>query len=77
MALKHFNERFSGWGGENRDGSRFGFEGYDLDAARRTQANVIANMTGTRGIKDIKVTLEPLGNGKYAVVNTSTYESNY
>lgn len=77
MAIKQFDETFSGWGTETRGGGTAGFEGYTKDRAEEVAREVRSNMKGTRGIKDIKVTVEPMGNGRFRVHNTSTYESQY
>lgn len=77
MAIKHFDETFSGWGTETRGGGVAGFEGYSKDRAEDVANEVRANMKRTRGILDIQVKVEPIGNGKYRVRNTSTYESLY
>ena len=77
MAIKQFDETFSGWGTETRGGGTAGFEGYTKDSAEEVAREVRINMKGTRGIKDIKVTVEHMGNGRFRVHNTSTYESQY
>lgn len=73
--LKRFDENFSGWGTVTADGVKVGFEGYSYQRAN-TVANIVRqNMMKTRGIREINVSIIPLGNDKYRVVNTSTYES--
>ena len=74
MAIKSFNEFHRGWGSCDREGRPVGFEGYTLSEAQHKRASVAAFMAEVRGIRDIRVSIEPMGNGKYQVVNTSTYE---
>ena len=71
--VKSFNETYSGWGTETRNGGVAGFEGYTYAEAANVATNVRENMRATRGIIDIKVSIEPMGNGKFQVVNKSTY----
>lgn len=71
--VKSFNETFSGWGTETRGGSVAGLEGYSYTEAASVATRVRENMRATRGIIDIIVNIEPMGNGKFKVVNTSTY----
>ncbi len=80
--LKQFNETFSGWGTPTRYGRLTGFEGYLEPRANALAEEVRKNMRATRGIKEILVTIVPIGkdeNGKdrYKVVNNSTYESDF
>ena len=77
MAIKHFDETFSGWGTETRGGGTAGFDGYTKERAEEVAREVRSNMKGTRGIMEIKVNVEPMGNGRFHVRNTSTYESRY
>ena len=67
--LRHFNERYPGWVTKT--------EGYSFERAQEVQQTVRKNMEATKGIKEIKVEVKPLGNGKFYVLNTSTYESEY
>lgn len=73
--VKQFNETYSGWGTETRGGGIAGFEGYTYAEAANVATNVRENMRATRGIIDINVNIEPMGNGKFKVVNTSTYRT--
>lgn len=73
--VKQFNETYSGWGTETRGGGIAGFEGYTYAEAATVATNVRENMRATRGIIDINVNIEPMGNGKFKVVNTSTYRT--
>jgi hypothetical protein len=77
MAIRHFDEKFSGWGTQTRDGGVAGLDGYTKDRAEEVAREVRANMQNTRGIIDIKVKVIPMGNGMFQVHNTSTYESRY
>jgi len=74
--VKSFNETFSGWDTETRGGGVAGFEGYSYAEAATVATNVRENMRETRGIIEIKVNIVPMGNGKFKVVNTSTYNPN-
>lgn len=65
--LKHFDEIYSGWG----------TEGYTMKEATKAAEDVKSAMRGTKGIKEIKVEIEPMFGGKYRVRNTSTYESDW
>lgn len=73
--IKQFNERFAGWGTETRGGGVAGFEGYSRERAEEVACEVRTNMALTRGILEVKVSIEPMANGNFCVVNTSSYES--
>lgn len=80
--LNRFNETFSGWGTETRGGGTAGFEGYLEHRANVVAEEVRKNMRATRGIKEILVTVVPIGKDedgrdRYKVVNNSTYESSF
>lgn len=75
--IKSRFETFKGFGGEGRNGVPFGFEGYSYEDAVRTANNVRANMASATNTCEIRVSIEPMGNGKYQVVNTSTYYSEW
>ena len=73
--LKSFNETFSGWGTETRNGGVAGLQGYSYAEAEKVAERVRHYMSEVRGIVDIKVSIKPMANGNYQVVNTSTYET--
>lgn len=75
--VKQFNEKFSGWGTETSGGGVAGLEGYSRERAEEVASNVREQMALTSNIIEIKVTVEPMGNGNFCVVNTSTYNSAY
>ena len=77
MSIKQFDERFSGWGTETSGGGVAGLEGYSRERAEEVATTVRSNMKNTRGIQEIKVKVEPMRNGKFCVVNTSTYKTTY
>lgn len=73
--LKKFDETYSGWGTETRNGSVAGLEGYSKERAEEVAIEVRAQMAITRGIISVDVNVVPMSNGNFKVVNTSTYES--
>lgn len=75
--LKHFDETYSGWGTETSDGGHAGSEGYSEARANEVAEIVRARMQATKGIHQINVKVELMGNGNYRVVNHSTFLSEY
>ena len=73
--IKSFDETFRGWGGIDRHGREYGFEGFSIEAAQKKAADISAEMNNVRGILQINVSLEKMPNGNYAVHNRSTYET--
>ncbi len=71
--LKEFNDVFSGWGAFTGT-SEVGFEGYSYEDAQSTASGVIAQMNAVPNIRTVRVSIEKMGNGKFKVVNRSTYE---
>lgn len=75
--LKQFDETYSGWGTATSDGGHAGCEGYSEARANQVAEIVRARMKATKGIHQIDVKVELMGNGNYRVVNHSSYRSSF
>lgn len=72
---KFFNETFSGWGCEGKNGTAIGLEGYSYSDAERIKASVIDSLKGSSKIHEIRVNIEQMPNGNFCVHNTSVYDA--
>ena len=75
--LKRLNDEYSGYGGEERNGKKYGFEGYTEDRAQSIANDLIISHQTKGHYLNIDVKVVPMDNGNFKVVDRSTYESAY
>lgn len=73
--IKQLKDSYRGWGGVDKHGKEYGFQGYPEKTANEI-AETLRETHRTKGpFTEIDVTIEKMPNGNFAVIDHSKYKS--